>query len=50
VRQLRVCIHPNVRFHTKVPLITLLSLVHLRGALARAVLDGTGRRRQGGIH
>ena len=49
VHQARVCIHPNMRLHAKVPVITFLGLVHFRVALAGAVLGGTGRRNQGSI-
>jgi len=44
-----ICIHSNVILNSKVPLVALLDLAHLRVRLTRAVLGGTGRCNQGGI-
>ncbi|CQR41666.1 conserved hypothetical protein [Thiomonas sp. CB3] len=49
VHQARVGIHANVRFHPKMPLISLLGLVHLGVAFSLGVLGRTGGRNQGGI-
>ena len=49
VDQAALAIHADVQLHAKVPLVTLLALVHLRVALAGGVL-GRGRcRDQRGI-
>ena len=50
MHQARFNVHPNVRFHPKVPLVALLGLVHLRVALALAVLGRAGRGNQGRIN
>ncbi len=49
VHQATVSIHANVRFHPKMPLISLLGLVHLGVAFSLGVLGRTGGRNQGGI-
>ena len=50
VHQARICIDPNVRFHSKVPLVALLGLVYLGVTSTVFVLGGTGRSNQGGRH
>ena len=50
VHQYQVCLHPNVRLHAKVPLIPLLTLAHLKVALANAVHGGAERCNQCGIY
>ena len=47
--QAGVLIDTNMDFHTEVPLVALLGLVHLRIPFPLIVLGGTGRRDQGGI-
>ena len=46
VHQARIRVHADMRLHAEVPLIAFSGLVHLRVALAIAVLGGTGRRNQ----
>jgi hypothetical protein len=43
VHQARVGVHTNMAFHSEMPLISLLGLLHLRVALAALVLGGTRR-------
>lgn len=50
VHQTRLGVHADVAFHSKVPLISLLGLMHLRVALAALVLGRTRCRDQGGVH
>ena len=50
VHQARICIHTNVRLHAKVPLITLLDLVHIRVAFTAAVFGGAWCGNQGGVY
>ena len=50
VHQARVGIDTDMRLHPKVPLITLLGLVHLRIPLTHAVLDRAGTSNQRGIN
>jgi len=50
VNQAGLGIHADVGLHAKVPLVALLGLMHLRVALAGAVLGRTGRGDQGGVH
>jgi len=50
VRQARICIHPNMRLHAKVPLITLLDLLHIRVAFTAAVFGGAWCGNQGGVY
>ena len=48
--QAKFCFDTHVGLHAKVPLISLLGLVHLGVTLALVVLGRTGRRNQRGIH
>jgi hypothetical protein len=48
--QARVSIHADMRLHSKVPLVALLDLMHLRVTLAVFVLGGARRCNQGGIN
>ena len=50
VHQDRLCVHANVRLHSKVPLVALLGLVHLRVTLTGTVLGGARCRNQSGVH
>jgi hypothetical protein len=50
VHQSRFSIHPNVGLHSKVPLIALLGLVHLRVSCSRGVLGRARRCNDRGIH
>ena len=50
MHQARVGIDANVRLHLEVPLVALLSLVHLGVTLAVTVLGAAGRGNQGGVH
>ena len=43
-------IHPNMGFHTEVPLIALLNLVHLGVTLTGLVFGGAGRSNQRGVY
>jgi hypothetical protein len=43
VYQTGISVNANMAFHSKVPLVALLGLVHLRVMLAVFVLGGTGR-------
>ena len=48
--QLRLAIHPNMRLRPEVPLVALLSLMHLVIPLLGPVCRRTGRTDDGGIH
>jgi hypothetical protein len=50
VHQAGIGIDPDMRFHSKVPLVALLDLVHLGVTLTGTVLGGTGCCNQGGVH
>jgi len=50
VHQARLSVHPNMGFHTEVPLIALLNLVHLGVTLTALVLGRARCSNQGGIH
>jgi len=50
VHQTGLRVHPNMGFHTEVPLIALLNLVHFGVALTGLVFGGAGRSNQGSIH
>lgn len=50
VYQTGISIHPDMGFHSEVPLVALLDLVHLGVALAGNVLGGAGCCNQGGVH
>ena len=50
MNQAGVSICANMRLHAKVPLVSLLGLVHLRVTLARAVLGRCGRSNQGRVN
>ena len=49
VHQAGICIYADMRFHSEVPLVALLDLVHLGIALVRAVLGRARCSNQGGI-
>ena len=49
VHQAGICVHANVRFHSEVPLVALLDLVHLGITLTRAVFGRARCRNQRGI-
>jgi hypothetical protein len=49
MHQVRLSIHATMALHAVVPLVALLGLMHLRVALAGAVLGRTGRGNQRGI-
>ena len=50
VHQSGICIHANMGFHPKVPLVALLAGVHLGVASLVSVFDGTRCGNQGGVH
>ena len=50
VDQAGVFIHSDVDFHTEIPLVALLCLVHRWVPLTSFVFGGTGSRDQGGIN
>jgi hypothetical protein len=50
VHQPKISIHPDMGFHTEMPLVALLGLVHLGVTLTTAVLGGTGCSNQGDVH
>ena len=50
VHQTGLRVHPNMGFHTEVPLIALLNLVHLGVAFTALVLGRARCSNQGGIH
>jgi hypothetical protein len=50
VHQARLRVHTDMGLHAEVPLVALLRLVHLGVASAGAVLGGSGRGDQRGIH
>ena len=50
MHQAGYCIDSDVRFHSKIPLVALLCLVHLGIALFPDVLGGDGRGDDRGIH
>ena len=49
MNQTRVGVYADVCFHSEVPLVALLHLVHLRVTLASGVLGRAGCRNQGGV-
>lgn len=49
MNQTRLDIHADVALRAEVQLLALAALLHLRAALAAAVLVGTGRCNQGGV-
>lgn len=49
VHQSAVSVHANMGFHSKMPLVTLLGLMHLGVACAGAVLGRAGRSNQRGV-